>query len=243
MQTIVVPGAELDKLSALEDQAPASIKLVAKEYDHPGLEALAGALTKHGAALAELEMSLAFPRHPYTHNLRDFDFATACPNLVALSVGRCQLNETVLLHPALETVKLENCWLYTPDPLRLGYSESPASSVTELNLIDVNWGNPDEDYLSRLAFGPESPLKSLRYSLDEDASELYPEALIFDGCPNLAEVYLHVSGGWMVKFTGGLPRLSDVGLFSGRYGDHQCYVDGIGKGSSAYALRLREGQS
>ncbi|MBN1487420.1 MAG: hypothetical protein JW981_07240 [Anaerolineae bacterium] len=242
MEKIVIPSGEVGKLEQLAGKPQALVQLIAKNYDHPGLESLAAVLTQHGAAVAELDMSLAFPHHPYTHDLRAFDFAEACPNLVSLTVGRCHLNETVLLHPALERVRLDDCWLYTSDPLRLGYPDSPASKVMRLDLQEVNWGNLEEDYLGHLAFGPDSVLQEFIYYGDEDNMEIYPEMITFDGCPHLNDVGIHVCGGWFVEFKGDLPALSDVGISSQRYGDHRFSFDEIGAGSSAYALRLRDRQ-
>jgi hypothetical protein len=148
MEKFVVRSSELEKLARLAGQPPASIHLIAQAYDHFGLETLATALCEHGAALGALEFALAFPHHPYHHDLRGFDFAVACPHLETLSVGRCRVNASVLLHPTLKQVELRNCWLYTPDPLRLGDPESPASHVAQLTLREVNWGNHDEDLLS-----------------------------------------------------------------------------------------------
>ncbi len=242
MEKLVVRSSALEKLEHLAAKPPASVQLIAREYDHPGLGALAAALREHGAALSALELSLAFPHRPFTHDLREFDFAAACPHLETLSVGRCRLNETVLLHPALQKVTLEDCWLYTPDPFRLGYPEGPASLVAVLHLGEVNWGNLDEDHLSRLAFGPGAALQEFIYYGDEDNIEIYPETIIFDGCPGLTEAAIHVYGEWTVKFKGDLPNLSNVGISSQRFGDHRLYFDEIGDGSSAYARRLRDGQ-
>lgn len=242
MEKLDVRSSEPDKLERLTDQPPGSIHLVAQEYDHSGLEALAAALREHGTALGALEMSLAFPQHPFTHDLRDLDFAAACPHLETLSVGRCRLNASVLLHPTLQKVTLEDCWLYTPDPLRLGWPDSPASRVTTLHLSEVNWGNPDEDYLSRLAFGPGACLQEFVYYGDEDNMEIYPEIIVFDGCPDLTDVVIHVCGGWLLKLQGDLPKLNTLAASSKRYGTHRLDFDGIGEGSSAYTLRLRDGQ-
>jgi len=242
MKKLSIISSELEKLAALENQAPASIYLTATEYDHISLKALVAALTEHGAALGALDLSLAFPQHPYHHDLHDFDFAAACPHLESLSVGRCRVNASVLLHPTLRQLSLRHCWLTTPDPFRLGYPGSPASQLSELTLRGVNWGNDEEDLLSQCAFGPDASLQSFTYSLDEDDSERYPEALIFDGCPELAEVRIGVCGGWMALFKGDLPHLARVGLSSQRYGDHRISFGEIGDGSSAYALRLRDGK-
>lgn len=242
MEKLDVRSSALDKLAHLAGQPPASIHLVARDYDHLGLEALTAALREHGAALGVLEFSLAFPQHPFTHDLRGFDFAVDCPHLQTLSVGRCRLNQTALLHPALREVTLENCWLYTPDPLHLGYPDSPASQVTTLHLGEVNWGNQDENHLSALAFGPGAALQEFVYYGDEDNIELYPEVITFDGCPGLTEVTVHVCGDWTLKLQGDLPRLETFAASSQRYGNHRLHFDGIGDGSSAYALRLRDRQ-
>ena len=242
MKKLVVRSSALGKLEQLAGQPPASIYLVAPKYDHFGLETLTAALREHGAALGALELALAFPQHPYTHDLRGFDFAAACPHLETLSVGRCRLNQTVLLHPALRKVTLENCWLYTPDPFRLGYPDSPHSQVTLLHLKEVNWGNPDEDDLERLAFGPGAALQEFVYYGDEDDIEICPETIVFDGCPDLTNVEIHVCGDWLLKLQGNLPGLNDFVASSKRYGTHRLSLDGIGDGSSALALSLRDGQ-
>jgi len=242
MEKLFVRSSALEKLEHLAGRPPASIHLVAKEYDHPGMGALAAALREHGAALGALELSLAFPHRPFTHDLREFDFAAACPYLETLSVGRCRLNQTVLLHPALQKVTLEDCWLYTPDPFRLGYPSSPFSQVAVLNLGEVNWGNLDEDCLSTLAFGPGTALRSFCYYGDEDNIEIYPETITFDGCPGLTEAAIHLYGDWALKLKGDLPHLDAFSASSQRYGNHRLYFDKIGDGSSAYALRLRDGQ-
>jgi hypothetical protein len=242
MKKLGVRSSELEKLSRLVSQPPASVQLIAQDYDHAALDALASTLPEHGPALGALELSLGFPHHPYNHDLYAYDFAAACPNLETLTVGRCLVNETVLLHPTLRQVTLKHCWLYTPDPLRLGYPDSPASQVAALNLEEVNWGNPDKNHLSQLAFGPGTALHEFAYYGDEDDMEIYPEAITFEGCPHLAKVVIHVCGGWTAKFKGDLPSLSTVGISSQRYGDHRLYFDEIGDGSSAYALRLRDGQ-
>lgn len=242
MQKIVVAPGDFDKLNSLADNPPGSTQLVAVNYEHYSLKKLAAALNEHGAALTKLQASLAFPQHPYTHDWRDLDFAAACPHLTTLSLGRCRLNETVLCHPTLRDVTLENCRLFTADPLRLGYADSAVSRVAHLKLLEVNWGNLDEDYLAHLAFGPQSPLETFIYYGDEDDIEVYPETIIFDGCPELIEVGIHVCGAWLAKFRGDLPQLTDLGLSSARYGDHRLSFDEIGDGSSAYAQRFRDGK-
>ncbi len=242
MEKLVVRSSALEKLERLSGRPSASIHLVAKKHDHFGLEALAAALRELGAALGALDMSLAFPQHPFSHDLRDLDFAAACPHLETLSLGRCRLNASVLLHPTLKKVTLENCWLYTSDPLRLGYPDSPCPQVTTLHLSGVNWGNPDEGYLGQLAFGPGAALKEFIYYGDEDDIELYPEIVVFDGCSDLSDVVVHVCGGWWLKLQGDLPRLDTFAASSGRYGPHRLSLDGIGDGSSAFALSLRDGQ-
>ncbi|MDX9953094.1 MAG: hypothetical protein RBT75_03315 [Anaerolineae bacterium] len=242
MEKIVVRNHGLETLAQLAGKAPGSVQLIAREHDHPGLDALAAALREHGAAVGALEASLAFPHHPFTHDLRDFDFAAACPHLTTLYLGRCRVNATVLCHPTLQAVTLEESWLFTSDPFRLGYPDSPASQVANLRLLEVNWGNPDEDCLSSVAFGPASPLCSFVYYGDEDNMEIYPETFTFEGCPQLAEVGIHVCGGWMAKFKGDLPQLTDLGLSSARYGDHSMYFNAVGDGSSDYLRQLRDGR-
>lgn len=241
MERLTVRSSEVEKLDRLVGAPPASVYLIATDYDHYALKTLASALTQHGAALAALEISLAFPQRPFTHDLRGFDFVAACPHLTTLSVGRCGVNASVLLHPALEEVRLDDGWLYTPDPLRLGYPDSPASRVTRLHLNGVNWGNRDEDLLGRLAFGPRSPLHTFSYYLDEDDVELYPEEMLFEGCPHLAELTVHICGGWLLKLKGDLPALKDVDASSRPYGDHHLSFHEIGDHSSDYALHLRKG--
>jgi NAD-dependent DNA ligase len=96
--------------------------------------------------------------------------------------------------------------------------------------------------LEALAFGPAAALHTFTYHGDEDNMELCPETLTFDGCPHLTQVIVHISGGWMLELQGDLPNLATLHASSQRYGDHRLYFDGIGAGSSAYALRLRDEQ-
>jgi hypothetical protein len=142
----------------------------------------------------------------------------------------------------LRRVTLENCFLFTRDPFRLGYPDSPASQVTDLDLRQVNWGNADEDHLGQMAFGPGAALRTLSYYGDEDDIEISPETFTFDACPHLSQVDVHVCGWWAVRFQGDLPRLDRIGISSQRHGDHYMSFDAIGDGSSAYALSLRDGQ-
>ncbi len=242
MEKIVVRNHALETLAQLAGKAPGSVQLSAREFDHPGLDALAATLRAHGAAVGALEAGLAFPHDPFTHDWRGFDFAAVCPHLTTLYLGRCRVNESVLRHPTLQAVTLEESWLFTADPLRLGYPDSPASQVANLRLLEVNWGNPDAECLSAAAFGPASPLRSFVYYGDEDNMEIYPEAFTFEGCPQLVEVGIHVCGGWMAEFNGDLPQLTDLGLSSARYGAHRMYFDAVGDGSSAYLRQLRDGR-
>lgn len=248
MEKLIIKLSELDKLAHLADKSPASIHLVTQKYDHPSMKQLFQALAQHGSALGALNVSLDFPHHPYNHDLRNFDFAAMCPNLESLTVGRCYLNESVIFHPTLQRLSLKSSCLFTRDPLYLGYSDAAGHSdvlhthITDLLLDDVNWGNQDKDLLSTLAFGPKAQLRAFSYHLDEDYSELYPESIIFESCTHLTEVSIHICGGWEVTFKGNLLSLSDVALSSQRYGDHRLSFAEVGEGSSAYVLRLRDGQ-
>jgi len=64
MEKLFVRSSALEKLEHLAGRPPASIHLVAKEYDHPGLGALAAALREHGAANAVRIWVAARDREP-----------------------------------------------------------------------------------------------------------------------------------------------------------------------------------
>lgn len=231
METLDVTRNSLQDLAGKE---AGSVHLVAKDCDAQGIEAVVSACLSHGKAVGALTLSRA--RYD-THDLTELDVVACLPHVRTLNLGRLRLNGSVLNHPEVEHVQLEACWLLTSEPF-----VAQAPRLKTLSLQEVNWGDLEEACLGQCTFGLNAALESFKYSLDEDNAELCPEVLVFDGCPHLREIYLHVTGTWKLALRGDLAAFEKLTASSQRYGSHSLDFQGIGAGSSPFARSLQEGR-
>lgn len=240
MKELKISSEDMRALDALKEASPASILLLCANTSHEALDHIFNALKDHGQAVAKLEVSLVFPSTPFEYKLQDFDFAQYCPNLVELQLGRCEVGESVLTHPKLQLLVLNEGWLYTQDPFELGVKEE--SFLKELVLNDTNWGNEERKSI-QLIIGSKSHLKRFSYSLDEDYASACTHAIEIKDAPHLEELYGNICATWEVIYKGSLPSLKRVYGTGGQYGRAKFDFSQIADDSSAYAIKIRDVQN
>lgn len=237
MKEIKISSDNINQLEDLKEASPASIRLKCLKASHETLDQVFNLLKDQGEALAELELSLIFPSDPFVHNLQDFDFAQYCPNLTSLILGRCKVGESVLNHPKIKLLVLDESWIYTQNPFELGVKED--AYLKELVLNDTNWSNEKGNNVT-LIIGPKSCLKRFDYSLDEDYVSACTDRIEVKDAPHLQELYGNICASWKVIFSGSLPSVKKLYGTGGQYGRVSFDFSEVSDDSSKYIVNLRD---
>jgi len=239
MITINLNSSNLHELDILKTAEPQSIVIECIKTTHDTIDHLINLLKNFGAAIHSLKMELLFPSTPYNHDLTDFDFVTACPNLEELYLVRCNVNSTILKHQKIKKLTLKELWLHTDSVVNIGVEEN--SALESFQLHDCNWCDAEKNSITKLSIGAKSALKRFEYSLDEDYVECNVELIEINDVPFLEDVYVNVHLYWTLAFAGIIPKLRKISTHSGRYAAYNLDFTKVKDGSSAYLTNLRNG--
>ncbi|MDJ1471076.1 hypothetical protein QNI19_08350 [Cytophagaceae bacterium DM2B3-1] len=240
MDTLTIRSSSPNIWEQVKTAPPGSLYLQCEDASHDLLSAIVTCLTDFGASVQKLDLSLYFPQDPVYHDMVFFDFVASCPNLEQLTLKYCEVGASLLLHPKLKSLHLENCRLRTDDLVEIGVAST--SVLEEMALYDTNWCNNDEKNVKKLTIGSRSSLKTLNYSLDEDSVETYPDDIEINGCPLLENIRIDIDATWRVTLKGNLPKLVTHRFSSGRFGNHELDFSQIGDGSASDLIRIRDGE-
>lgn len=155
------------------------------------------------------------------------DFAAA-PRLTSLALTRVRVAASVLAHPTLETLKLQECFVGRgsagQDELRVG------PRLRSLTLSDCNV------YVKRLIVEGES-FAQFSLMLDEDAAEHSFENIVFRG-PGITRVQHRAEWPTRIEFVGELPALKSAGVWiaAGNYSKPTVDVSGLPAGHPLASL-------
>jgi hypothetical protein len=98
--------SNLHELEILKTAESNSVILYCDNATHETIASTLNVLKDFGSALNCFRLELKFPSDPYNHDLMEFDFAGNCPHLENLHLVRCDVNESVLKHPTINTLIL-----------------------------------------------------------------------------------------------------------------------------------------
>ena len=237
MEKLKITPENLYELEKLNKAVPASIQLQCTKASHDNLDQVFLTLQNSGDAIIELECSLLFPSKPFEYNLLDFDFAKYCPYLETLKLGRFHLSESVLNHPKLKLLALDESWLFTSDPCNLGIEKE--SFLEEIVLNDTNWSNEKRGNV-KLVIGSKSHLRRFDYSLDEDYVSNCTDFIEIKDAPFLEEIYGNICINWKMVLCGSLPKLQRIYGSGGQYGQTSFDLSQVNDQSSVYIRKIRD---
>lgn len=232
--------SNLHELEILKTAESNSVSLLCEKATHESIDSIINVLKDFGSVLTDLTLELIFPSSPYNHDLKEFDFASNCPNLVNLHLTRCDVNESVLKHPAIKMLKLRKLWLHTSSIVQIGVDAY--STIEYFELADCNWCNEEKESVSKLTIGEKSALKEILYSIDEDDAECSVKNFEIYNTPALEKIYLNVHLNFSTEFIGKIPKLKMITTRSGRFASHNLDFTKVEDGSSAYLVDIRNGK-
>lgn len=232
--------SNLQELEILKTTESNSVIISCENATHETIDLIINVLKDFGSALTDLKLKLTFPSDPYKHDLTEFDFAASCPNLENLNLERCDVNESVLKHPAIKKLKLKKSWLHTSHMVQIGVDAD--SAIEYLELGDCNWCNEEKESVSKLTIGERSALKEILYSIDEDDAECSIKNFEICNTPALEKLYLNVHLNFSLELIGNIPKLAKITARSGRFASHNLDFTKVEDGSSAYLVDIRNGK-
>ncbi|MCB1176993.1 MAG: hypothetical protein KDK36_05380 [Leptospiraceae bacterium] len=239
MISLNIQEDNLNDLEVLKSAEPGTVQLSSIDISHEIIDSIIEVIKVNGLSLDSLTIKLKFPLKPYHYNLKDFDFAEYCPNLIKLDLKRCDINASILNHPNLIEIKLEELWLTSESSVRIGVDQK--SILKNFQFYDSNWCDEDRNSIEELIIGPESSLQSFEYSIDEDYMECVAEVIEINSCKDLEKLYLRIDSSWDLEIKGVIPNLKKLTATSGRFGHHTINISDVEDGSSEYLIRLRDG--
>jgi hypothetical protein len=237
MDELVLTEADVARLDDLDAGSPGTLAIRAEGLRLAGLRRVAHFLATRGELLRSLYARTSDLYLDGTVDLADLDFALACPHLRTLDMKSVAVNASVFAHPALTTLRLSESDYGGADiAIGCGAGTTDGHALRELEIADCQFD------IGTVTVGPASELESFYFSLDEDYMEgAYPGLFEFRDCPRLADISVITETSYTVVLTGQLPRLRDVFLRRGQYGDYKLEVTGVdGDRKAAYLALLRE---
>lgn len=240
MNVLTITSSNLHTLEVLKGAEPGSVHLKCEEASDDMLTIIMKSLQDSGRAIGMLDIGYWSSDHPYRYDMVNFDFVSGCPNMEELNLKCCEAGASLLKHPRLKKLRLDECWWCTEDLVEIGTDST--SALEELMLYDTNWSNMDKSNIGKLSIGTRSSLMSFKYSLDEDSVEAYPEDIEINGCPFLESIRIDIDADWRLTLKGDLPKLVKHSFGSGRYSNHQLDFAQVGDKSAAELISIRNGE-
>lgn len=227
-----------ENLSLLDSTPPlkaGTVDLSCRDIESAGFERVARFIKEQGALLHTLSIRLAH-RPSQQADLADIDFAAACPHMQALDLKGVIINASVFAHPSLKTLKLWEADYRGPRAVTIGegLSQNDGRALREVSIADCLIP------VDTLAVGPAARLKGFQYYLDEDFSEpdVSPDDFIFNACPLLEAITIHVCEVWTIHLRDVLPRLRRIDLDATEYCSYQWQIEDVDDQQRARYRRL-----
>lgn len=201
--------------------------LTAESFPH-----LLAFLRRYGELVGGLELDFVW-KHPRPDDgFAALDLAALCPHLTDVQLARLTVPPSLFDHPTLVTLHLNECAVATREEVRIGCG-GPGGAALERLVIR------DSGSAKRFHFGPQSNVREVAVSIDEDCADLSPTAFEFDGCTRLEDIDIDACYSWTLTLRGVLPRLGRVSLDATDYCQYTV-VNQAAPGSSEYALAVKE---
>ncbi len=208
-----VASHTLKRLSGFEE-----LDLTVTKSDPVTPEAVEGLLERNPLRVLRLKQ-LGYGERT---DLTGIDFPAG---LKSLSLGRFTVASEGL---SAQDLRLEHCIVKGP-----ALWELPA--LTQVFHMDDCPRMPNT-----LLIGPESMLRSLSLSLDEDFAESFFSKLVIDSASQLTKVYVNACAGWDIYYRGTLPQLNSVSHGAGQYGSFTVHTEDLQSAPKAPSA-LRKG--
>lgn len=183
-------------------------------------------LERAGPALERLVIDSQDYAYALPDELFTVDWNTLTPKLRRLQATNLLLPAALLAHPTLESLTLRTARLKGP-------AVEAGPSLQAFSTEDCNL------YFDRLTFGPNSGIRRVSLSLDEDQAESFVKTIAFEDTAKLESLHVHVEYPISFVFAGKLARLGSVEIWKQSYSSHRYDLDRFGGEPSWLPQRLR----